>query len=529
MKRLIIGLGLFALLNMGLANAVEITANGTGYALLTGYDIKATRAQEDEYMSGKSHNAKTELMHSQQIKEATRQANNRKKQDTKMNATLRGAVVTLAQENADKEAINMLVNRVLGANATNNPEVQAKLNELYSQSGTYILDKNYTGEVIDNRYVAKVQITVDDSEFRELISDLGIALNTATVRKSGMLLVLDEFFAAPSDMNANVLTKEITRYDYKYNEKDKETTKLSAKDSSSNKSASGYSGYYGTSGHKNVSSSNSSLNYGNYVDYSKNESEFFENIKEYAPKSPTVSGMNYTYSALGKAFTTYDIRTIDNDIFKSKYFKGQYVTADKLGNSEALANYVNFAKTDAKADFFAIGVSYIIDTGINQNTGKHTCDGNVYVKVYSTQDGELITSGALSETASGNSADQARVAVANKVAKNLGDELSKSIQNYWKRRTMYGSEYIIEVKGRFLPAERISISNALKSTEGVKNVSTRTVDTDKVEYVLNYSGSEPLGDSIFMNLVNSSSKFNNYDYKLNSNQIIFVPLKGENL
>ena len=86
------------------------------------------------------------------------------------------------------------------------------------------------------------------------------------------------------------------------------------------------------------------------------------------------------------AFSTYDIRVIDNDIFKSKFFKGQYVTSDKLSNSEVLANYVNYAKTNAKADFFAIGVSYITDNGKNPNTGKYTCDGNVFVKIYSTQE-----------------------------------------------------------------------------------------------------------------------------------------------
>lgn len=331
MKKLLIGLGLLLLLgNVSNVDAAEITANGTGKASLTGYDVKYTRSQEDEYMAGKSHNAKTEVMHSQQIKEATRQANNRKKQDEKMSSTLRGAVVTLAQDNAEKDAINMLVKRVLGSDALNNPDVQSKLEELYSQKDVYIVDRDITGEVIDNNYVAKVTITVDDSEFRELISDLGIALHTATIRKSGILLILDEFFAAPSDMNANVLTKEVTTYDYKYNEKDKETTKLSAKDSSNYKSAAGYSGYYGASGSKTASSSNSNLNYGNYVDYSKNVSEFFQNVKEYAPKSPSVSGQNYTYAALGKSFTTYDIRTIDNDMFKSKYFKGQYITADKL-------------------------------------------------------------------------------------------------------------------------------------------------------------------------------------------------------
>lgn len=509
------------------ANAIETTVEGRGVAALSGYDIGSTRNQEDEYMANKSHNSKTEFMHTQQIKEANRQAEKRKKQDNRMNNTVRSAIVTVARERANIAAIDILVERVLGAGATKNPQVASRLNDLYSQINTYVINKVYTGEVIDNNYVAKVKLTVDDAAFRELISDLGIAINTAQVRSHSILIVMDEFFTAPSDMHSNVLTKETTTYDYKYNEKDKKTTKLSAKDSAGNKSSAGYSGYYGTSRYKNVSNSNSSLNYGNYVDYSKNESEFFQNIKEYAPRNPQAQNINLTRPELVKAFNRADIKSINEQIFKSKYFKGKPITSDQLQNSEELAKYVKFAQTDAKADYFAIGVSYITDRGINESTGMRAADGVVFMEIYSTQDGEMIAAAKYEDSALGNTADTARSIVAGKIGTGIGEELSKQIQKYYNKRNMYGSEFIVEIKGNFLPIERININKALQTTDGIKNVTIRTFDNTKVEYVLNYSGQEPVGDCVFMKLIDVSPKFNNYNYSLNNNQIIFEPIKGK--
>lgn len=525
MKKILLSLLIFCI--GCISYAVEIKVSGQGKAPLTGYNIGTTRDNEDQYMNQKALNSKTEFLHAQQIKEATRQAKKRKKEDKKMSNTVRGAVVSLAQENAEKNAINLLVDRILGANASENSDVKEKFNDLYSQNSVYVLDRNYSGEVIDNYYVAKVELTVDETEFRTLVSDLGIALNTEKVRQSGILIVLDEFFTNPSDMSGNTVTKEITTYDYKYSEKNKEKESASYKDSQRASAGAAYGNYYGAGAASSSARSNTSANYGRFVDYAQNESEFFQNIKEYAPKSPTAENLNYTQPALVNAFSTYDIRVIDNDIFKSKFFKGQYVTSDKLSNSEILANYVNYAKTNAKADFFAIGVSYITDNGKNPNTGKYTCDGNVFVKIYSTQDGEMIASGSYTETGSGNSPDQARVMVADKVGNELGSVLSKKIQDYWKRRTMYGSEYIVEIKGTFLPAERIKINNAVKTAEGIKKSSVRNSNQNSLEYIINYNGSEPIGDAIFMNLLEISSKFNNYDYSSEANHIIFKPITSQ--
>lgn len=159
---------------------------------------------------------------------------------------------------------------------------------------------------------------------------------------------------------------------------------------------------------------NAKSNYGKFVAYSKKENESFKNVKEYDVLSPTVSNLNYTVDSLTSAFEKYDIKKITSDIFKSKYFKGKPITSDKLANSAELANYVTAARKEANADFFAIGVSYIVDKGKNE------CDGQVFIKVYSTLDGEIIASGTFSETASGNSADQARAKTGEKVGNYKG-------------------------------------------------------------------------------------------------------------
>ena len=544
------------------ANALEIKIEGKGYAPLTGYDIKSVRKQQDAKMNKKANNSNFEVLQTQQIKEASRQAELRKKQDERLSNSVRGAVVSEAQNNAVKNGINILIDRTLGVNASKKPEIQAKFNDLLSQSSTYIIDQDFTGEVENNYYVARAYLTVDEAEFRSLLSDMGVALNTQAVRAHSIMIVMDEFFARPSDLSKNLLAREVTTYEYNYDEKLKDREEASAnsyaKSNSNSRNANtynvnasskgaygaGYSGEYGRAsaigGHNdslkargsNSSSSNSSSSsgsnskYGRFIDYGKKEGEFYQHIKEYDNLSPKAENLNYTQPALQESFVNFDIRAIDNDVFKSRYFKGKPVTSDKLSNSAELANYVEAARKDAKADFFAIGVSYITDNGKNEHTGKNTCDGNVFVKVYSTTDGEVIASGTFTETAAGNSADQARSAVARKIGNELGEALSKKIQDYWKRRMMYGSEYVVQIKGNFLPAERMAINSSIQNVNGIKNVSLRTSDSSQAEFTVNYTGQGSIADAIFMKLYNSnlSSKFSNYDYKITGNQVIFAPV-----
>lgn len=523
---LIIVLGLF----YG-ANAVEIKIEGKGVIPLTGYNISEIRSVQDIKKSG-NNGGNIEFVQNKQINNAVKQAETRKKQDSKMSDAVRRQVVDKAQSQARANAINLLIDRTLGSNASKDPRVQEKFEDIVSQSSTYILNENYGGDMEDQNYVAKAYLVVDETAFRELLSDMGVALNTAKTRASGILIVMDEFFAQPSNLRENVLTEEVTTYKYDYDKgiKEKEVAssssyaKSAAKGSSANaykidakskgnynaNASAGYANGYsavgysaGASGSHNNSlkasgasastynktaSSGSKSNYGYFMDYREKENEFFQNIKRYDAKSPKAENLNYTQPALVNAFNTYDIRAIDNDVFKSKFFNGKPITADKLSNSAVLATYVNAARNEAKADFFAIGVSYITDNGINEYTGKNVCDGNVFVKIYSTQSNELIAAGTFTETASGNSADQARAAVANKIGNELGEQLSKKIQDYWKKRQMYGSEYTLVFKGNFVPAERIMLNKQISSTEGVQNVSLRMSDGTKCEYTINYKG-----------------------------------------
>ena len=481
--------------------AVEIKVQGTGKASIINFDVSAARAQQDEKANKASNKNQSESKSNKQIKQAIKQADKRKKQDTELRGSIRTAVVKEAQKNALQNAINILLDRTLGAGANKDASVRNKLDEIYSQEDVYVLDKQFAGDVLDSDYIAKVSLTVDETAFRELISDMGIALNTQKVRQSAILVVMDEFFAEPSHLkptpSREVITSTVTK-------EQKNVKRANAK----------------------ASQDDIEVSYGEFSDLSTKDSEFNQRIIEYASAKPIAENLNYTQPALVNAFTTYDIRSLDNDVFKSRFFKGKAISADKLSNSEELNSYVEFARTQAKADFFAIGVSYITDDGINSNTGKNMATGNVFVKIYSTQDGEVIASGSLSEIASSTSADGARVNVANKIGNELGEVLSKKIQDYWKKRTMYGQEYIIKIMGKFLPMERITLNKAISQTEGVEQSKLRTSDDTYCEYTVTYNGEDSIADAIFMNLAESrlADKFSKYDYKVSGNNVTFKPI-----
>lgn len=532
---------------------------------------------------------------------------------------------TEVQYSAKKEAINKAVaiatNKILGADATKDPRVQQKFNEIVSQLSTYKVKQNDTAHKEDDRYIVNTVLIIDETKFRKLISDMGIASATNTVRSSAIMTILDEFFTTPSDLQSPAPLREITVYkydkdsDYKEGEtlsmKSKEakaSSKKSEKASSIDARASSAgseqaknqesgslsakqkdSGSYSGKGSIDASSSQGSLSasqkantdysrkgsvdakydqkssldarhdnkssidvrqskkdssdsasskkrsfdYGHFVSASEDEHEFFTNIKEYQPKNGIPDKQNFTLKSLQGAFQTYDIKILDNDRFRSKYFKDMAITIDKLENSEALDKYVKFARDEAKADFFSIGSSIIVDRGKNTNTDAFVCDGMVAVKVYSTVDSEAIASGALTESSSGNTPDQCRASVADKIGVELGNVIANKIQEYWKKRQMYGMEYIVVLTGEVPPMIRIQFINNIKKVQGVSNVKQRTVEAGKYEFVIAYNGSEPLGDAIFTQIASSSiaATFSNYDYAVDSNQIKFYPAgsigKGE--
>jgi len=149
----------------------------------------------------------------------------------------------------------------------------------------------------------------------------------------------------------------------------------------------------------------------------------------------------------------------------------------------------------------------------------------VVVKVYSTADSETIASGALTESASGNSPDQCRTNVANKIGAGLGSTVAHSIQDYWKTRQMYGSEYILVLMGDLPTMARIQFTNTVKQVQGVSNIKQRSAEGGKIEFVVNYGGPGQVGDEIFMKLAESSlaDRFANYEIETEGNQILFRP------
>jgi hypothetical protein len=272
--------------------------------------------------------------------------------------------------------------------------------------------------------------------------------------------------------------------------------------------------------------SKNSLDYGRFVSASDNEHEFFTNIKEYQPKNGIPDRQNFTIKALQSSYQTYDIKILDNDRLRSKYFQNNPISVDKLENSAELDKYVKFSRDEAKADFFSIGSSIIVDRGKNPNTDSFVCDGMVAIKVYSTLDSETIASGALTESASGNSPDQCRTNVAKKIGEGLGNVISNKVQEFWKKREMYGMEYVVILTGDVPPMTRIQFTNTIKKVQGVSNVKQRAVESGKYEFVISYNGSDPLADAIFTQIASSplSATFNNYDYAVDGNQIKFYQI-----
>lgn len=477
-----------------------------------------------------------------------------------------------ARQEAMKNAVTIAVERVLGADADKNPQVQEKFHKIISQASVYKMKQSDNARREDDRYVVNTVLIIDETKLRKLLSDMGIALGTATVRASSIMVIMDEYFSLPSDLNVATPLREVTVYKYDHDKsfKDKQALSKSSSEASAvsarNKEAGSLAATNQASGSASAKSSGrvltgegyasgsnsakadysqkgsvdaryskdqsldaahkkqSNLNYGRFVSATDNEHEFFTNIKEYQPRN-SPDKRNDTVASLGSAFRTYDIRSLNSDIFRSKYFGKQPISIEKLENSEQLGKFAKAARSDAKADFFAIGTSVIVDRGKSTSTGQSTCDGMVAVKVYSTADSETIASGALTESASGNSPDQCRTNVANKIGAGLGSTIAHQVQDYWKTRQMYGSEYILVLVGDLPTMARIQFTNTVKQVQGVSNVKLRSSEGGKIEFVVNYSGQGQVGDDIFLKIAGSSlaDRFANYEIETEGNQIVFRP------
>lgn len=440
-----------------------------------------------------------------------------------------------AKTQALENAIYIAVEKTLGADTTLKENIARKMQSIISQIDTFKITDNYASKREGNTYVLTAVIKLDDKKFRQLVSDMGIAVNTARARAAGaMMVIMDEYFTTPTDMKAPL--KDLTEFSSESTSKHKEMEALSAKHKKAEGSSASYSGREGVSARNgyggsydrgtavDARASSASMEKGS-LDYARGESDFkhekvnFKRLVEYQPKNPMPDKQNYTMNAFKKQLQELDLKVIADNIFKSKYFK-KPMTIEQMQNSEALAKYAMFARKDAKADFLSVGTAIIVDNGRDGQTGQYICDGMITLSTYATEGGEDIAADSVTESALGGSSDQCRTSVASKMGERLGQVLGKNVQEYWKRRSMYGREYAIILKGKFPLATRITFKKALQSTPGIEGVEQKDAEGSDAEYTVTYKGSGQALDAIAENLM-AVPIFANLDAVTLGNKITF--------
>lgn len=226
-----------------------------------------------------------------------------------------------------------------------------------------------------------------------------------------------------------------------------------------------------------------------------------------------------TYNAFVGQLQGYDLRIIDNSLFRSRYFKGRPLTIEQMENGEELSKYAAFAKRDAKADFLMVGTSIIKDEGKNPHTGDDQCGGTVTVRTYSTVDAEVIASETFAESAAGSNPSDCAAVVAKKLAGVGGPIIGARLRNYWKQRCTYGGEYVITLSGASLQqSAKLAFTNTLRATSGVESLNLRTSGPTQLQYTVTYKGTDPLDQALAMALFHNPD-FSKLDSLVDGNQI----------
>ncbi len=274
---------------------------------------------------------------------------------------------------------------------------------------------------------------------------------------------------------------------------------ISARDkgqSSSQYAASGSLKASSASSSASASASSSASLSAKNVAAEEHDNVHYKKLIRYQPQNRGPEKTSLTYNALKGQMQDYDLKVLDNDLFKSKYFQNKPVTIEQMQQSADLAKYVGFARSDAKADFFMLGSSIIIDSGRSAATGEFLCTGVMTVKTFSTASGEDIASETTSESASGQNANDCAANVSKKLASVGGPALSARIQEYWKRRNTYGREFVVTLQGKDLAdAATRGLSKAIKAIEGVEKSTLRSQTDSEYQLVVVYKG-ESLKDEL---------------------------------
>lgn len=219
----------------------------------------------------------------------------------------------------------------------------------------------------------------------------------------------------------------------------------------------------------------------------------YRHLITYQPPSAQLRNSQATYDALTSEMQGYDLKVLDNDVFRSRFFGDHPVTFNDLTATAGLDRYVNFARTDAKADYLMVGAAVIVDEDRSPTTGEEVCQGVLTLKAYSTSNSEIIASGTISERASGASIDSCAANASRKIAESAGRLIGAQIQEFWKARTMYGQQIVLTLKGASIPLMvHAQFSHALKSLPGVESSVERAASPQELEYVVSYKGADGL-------------------------------------
>lgn len=424
---------------------------------------------------------------------------------------------------AKTNAVAQLINKINGPNSADDPAVQAKIGQIAQQVSDAKITDQSTSKDSANNLVSTITIQIDDMEIRNLISDMGIAQKTA--RNFNIMIVMDEFFTTPTNQQRPL--RELVEYNNdqsaKYAENSRSQSSASSRsvDASSSasrvnaraSSAAGYANRYEAAGAASRASYSGSASSGSYsadsarssdsastvINAEQKDVQSFRHLIEYQPQNVGPEKSNYTLQAVLRQTNKYDLAVKDADLFRNKYFQGKILTIDELNNTTVLDKFVQGARDDG-SDYLMVGNSIILNTGKNAATGQFTCDGLLSLKTYSTEDASVIAAEARSESASGNTTDQCRVNLANKLGDYGIGVVGTAVLEYWKRRDTYGREYQVilrSLRGNLSEDAKDAFNEALEGLSGVsgKIVERRSTRSD-MELSVTYKGDKPLSRAL---------------------------------
>jgi hypothetical protein len=268
-----------------------------------------------------------------------------------------------------------------------------------------------------------------------------------------------------------------------------------------------------------ASSQNSSAVSAKNVSAEEHDNVSYKKLVKYQPQNTGPEKTSQTYNALMGQLQDYDLRVVDNDMFRSKYFKSKPMTIERMQDSEELAKYVSFAKKDANADFFMVGTSIIVDQGKNSSTGETECTGVATVKTYSTVNGESIASETVSESSAGRNVNDCAGNLAKKLAAVGGPIIGSRVQEYWKKRSTYGREFVLTLTGTPLSLMvKTAFNKTLKTVAGVEGSVQRVANDKEMQIVVTYKGTDPL-DQVLAEALSGNPAFSTLDSLTDGNQI----------